>query len=328
VKLVVAVDVGGTAIKGAVVRADGVVLQHIETPTPVDAGPDEVVRAVRAVTARLVAGAGATDGRTVADVAAVGLVVPGTVDAAAGVARWSANIGWRDVPLRDLVAQDTGLTTVLDHDVRAAGVAERELGLTRGVDDSLLVVIGTGIAGVLSVDGRVVLGATGVAGEIGHLPIWPDGDECPCGQTGCLERYASAASISRRYREATGDLAGEVAGAREIAAMRSTDAVASRVWDQAIEALAIGLAAATMMLDPALIVVGGGLSAAGEPLLEPLRAGLARRIRWRPPPPVELSPLGPRAGLLGAAILAGQAAGLADFSGWGASGFPSDPLDG
>jgi glucokinase len=133
-----------------------------------------------------------------------------------------------------------------------------------------------------------------------------------------------AASISRRYREATG----QVAGAREIAGLRSTDAVAARVWDEAIEALAIGLAAATMMLDPALIVVGGGLSAAGAALLDPLREGLARRVRWRRPPPAELSPLGPRAGLLGAAILAGRAAGFSDFSGWSASGFPSDPSGG
>jgi glucokinase len=303
---VVAVDVGGTTIKGAVISTGGEVLRHQETATPVAAGPDAVVDLVRSVTKELVASAESSQ------VATVGVVVPGSVDATTGVARFSANIGWRDVPLRDLLARDTSLPTVVDHDVRAAGVAESSIGLTTGLDDSLLVVIGTGIAGVLTVGGHQVTGATGLAGEIGHLPVWPDGVPCPCGQRGCLERYASAAGISRRYLEATG----RQASAAEIAQSGSTDQTAALVWGQAVEALAIALAGCTMMFDPAVIVLSGGLSRAGSHLLEPLRTALAQRVRWRQRPPVELSALGARAGVFGAAILAARAAGHDDFSSW------------
>jgi predicted NBD/HSP70 family sugar kinase len=143
--------------------------------------------------------------------------------------------------------------TVLDHDVRAAGLAERTIGLARDRADSLVAVIGTGIAAVITSAGRHVSGARWLAGELGHMAVWPDGEECPCGQRGCPERYASAASIARRYAERGG---------------------------------------------------------------ERVRAALATRVIWRDVPPVELSTLGSRAVLLGAAILAWQAAGVTDFEGW------------
>jgi glucokinase len=303
---VVAVDVGGTTIKGAVVGLDGQVRHRHQAPTPAPHGPDAVVHAVRATVATLVAEADA------ADVAAVGVVVPGTVDATAGVARYSTNLGWHDAPLRALLAHDTGLLTVLDHDVRAAGVAESTIGRTEAVDDSLLVVIGTGIAGVLTSAGQPVTGATGRAGEIGHLAVWPDGELCPCGQRGCLERYSSAAGISRRYRAASG----REASADQIVRWRGTDPAAAEVWDQAVEGLAIAVAACTMMFDPAIVVVSGGLSQAGSSLLDPLRTATAQRIRWRESPPVELSALGAESGLLGSAILAARAAGVDDFTAW------------
>lgn len=297
-----AVDVGGTSIKAAVVTDGGQVLWQTVAETPVAAGPDHVVRRVRNIVAGLLSHP------TARGVEAVGVVVPGSVDSAGGVARFAANLGWRDVPLGTLVAEDTGLPTVLDHDVRAAGIAERRLGRTRGVADSLLVVIGTGIAGALTVNGELVRGARGLAGEIGHLPVWPDGEACPCGQVGCLERYASAAGISRRYQAATR----RVAGAAEIAGLIKVDANAGRVWADAVEALAIGFASCTMMFDPTMIVIGGGLSGAGVRLLEPLRVRLAERVTWRPPPVVELSSLGAQGGLLGAAILAAERIGIVE----------------
>jgi glucokinase len=305
-RTVVAVDVGGTAIKGAVIAEDGRVLWHEETDTPVAAGPEHVVRRVRAMVSMLVGQP------TAVDAVAVGVVVPGSVDAAAGVARFAANIGWRDVPLRAMVAEDTGLPTVLDHDVRAAGVAESRLGRTRDQGDSLLVVIGTGIAGLLMVGGQPVHGATGLAGEVGHLPIWPEGEQCPCGQRGCLERYASAAGISRRYQAATG----RTASAAQIARIGSSDPDAARVWADAVEALSLGFASCTMMFDPALIVMSGGLSRAGAQLLDPVRLALAERVTWRPAPAVQLSELGARGGLLGAAILAAREVGIDDVTLW------------
>ena len=228
-------------------------------------------------------------------------MVPGYVDAEAGLALFSANVGFRNVPLRALVAEATGLPTVLEHDVRAAGVAEQELGATAGVEDYVLAVIGTGIAAVLQTGGRPIVGATKIPGELGHIPVWPGGEQCSCGKRGCLERYASAAAIARRYADAGG-----VPGlsTEEVLARVGDDQIARRVWAEAVEALALAFTTCTMLLDPALIVIGGGLSAAGDALLEPVRAELAKLVPWREPPPVTLSPLGARAGLLGAAILA------------------------
>ncbi len=239
--------------------------------------------------------------RAEGDIAAVGVVVPGYVDAEAGLALFSANVGFRNVPLREIVAEATGLPSVLEHDVRAAGVAEQELGATAGVEDYVLAVIGTGIAAVLQTGGRPIVGAIGIPGELGHIPVWPGGEQCSCGKRGCLERYASAAAIARRYADAGG-----VPGisAEEVLARADDDQIARRVWAEAVEALALAFTTCTMLLDPALIVIGGGLSAAGDALLEPVREELAKLVPWREPPPVRLSPLGARAGLLGAAILA------------------------
>lgn len=289
---VVAVDVGGTTIKGAVVGPDREFVHELTRPTPVADGPDAVVAELVAVVSELTASA---------DARAVGVVVPGVVDARAGRAVWSANVGFRDLPLRDVVAEAAGLPALLEHDVYAAGVAERTVGAAVGVDDHLVAVIGTGIAGVLHVAGRPVRGALGVAGELGHVPVWPGGERCPCGHRGCLERYASATAIARRYTELRG---APGLSAEEISVRRSTDPAAQRVWQEAAEALAIALVTCTMLLDPELIVISGGLSAAGDALRAPVAAELAGRITWREPPSLRISPLGGRAGLIGASILA------------------------
>jgi glucokinase len=299
---VIAVDVGGTGIKAAMLDAAGRVLRRVEHPTPVSDGPAAVVDAVRHTAGELAC----------PEVVAAGVVVPGSVDVAAGTARYSANIGWRDVPLGDLLAADLGVPVTIEHDVRAAGLAERTLGRARGVADCLIVIIGTGIAGVVVAGGIALRGAADQAGEIGHVPVYPDGEVCACGQRGCLETYASAAAIVRRYRAA----GGESTGAGEIAAVRGSDPLADRVWREATDALGIALASYTMLLDPELIVLGGGLAAARAALLVPVRTMLAARLAWRAAPPVELSPLASRAGEIGAAMLAWQAAGRTDFSAW------------
>ncbi|HET8582303.1 MAG TPA: ROK family protein [Jatrophihabitans sp.] len=292
---VVAVDVGGTAIKAAVLDARGTTLRGDTLPTPVRDGADAVVAAIRAVVGALVD----------ESVCAVGLVVPGVVEVAGGVARYSANLGWRDVPLGALLGADVGVPVVLEHDVRAAGYAERTLGLARDVRDCLVVPIGTGVAGVVVAGGAHLRGALDLAGEIGHVPVYPDGEPCACGQRGCTETYASAAAIARRYLARTD----RALSAPEILAARSSDPVAAAVWDEAAEALGLALAGYTMLLDPALIVLSGGLSEAGEALRDPVREALAARLAWRVAPRVEISPLGGRAGQYGAALFAWQAAG-------------------
>ena len=297
-RVVVAVDVGGTTIKGAVFDAEGAGLSDLAVATP--PGADATLAAVRKAVRTLVSGRRDR-------VEAVGVVVPGTVDAAAGVVGFSANLGWRELPLVEVLQADAGVPVRLEHDVRAAGLAERTVGCTVGVDDYLLAVIGTGISGEVRVAGRTVLGAGAAAGEFGHAPIWPDGEPCPCGQRGCLERYASAAAISRRYAERQRTAVLESAGA--IAGRRDYDPIAREVWAEAIEALAIAFASYTMVLDPAMIVIAGGLSGAGDALLAPLLVALAERVVWRDPPALRLSPLGHRGGLIGAALTAWAAVG-------------------
>jgi glucokinase len=299
---VVAVDVGGTSIKAAQIGVRGEVQHRIDVPTPVGDGVQAVVDAVRAAV------------RSVAtpEVVAAGVVVPGVVDVATGTARYSVNIGWRDVPLGALLGDDLRVPVVVDHDVRAAGLAERTLGRARGVADCLVVVIGTGIAGVVVSGGAHVRGATDLAGEIGHLPVYPDGEVCACGQRGCTEAYASAASISRRYHA----LSDRELGAAEVVGALSSDPLAAQVWREATDALALALVSYTMLLDPSLIVLGGGLAEAGAALLEPVRTEVAARLTWRPPPVVEVSTLGSQAGQFGAALLAWQAVGRDDVGDW------------
>ena len=293
---VLAVDVGGTTIKGAVVGADGAFLHTHSRATPAAQGADAVIAALLELIAELrSAHAG--------PVAAVGVVVPGHVDGPGGRAIFSANLGFRDMPLREIVARATGLPASLEHDVRAAGVAEDALGVTAGVQDYVLAVIGTGIAAVLKTGGRPVVGAISLPGELGHIPVWPGGELCSCGQRGCLERYSSAAAISRRYAQRGGEAG---LSAEQVLARRAADHRALRVWDEAVEALALAFTTCAYLLDPELIVIAGGLSAAGNELLTPVQEQLAKLVLWRPPPAVKVSPLGGRAGLLGAALLARQ----------------------
>jgi glucokinase len=147
----------------------------------------------------------------------------------------------------------------------------------------------------------VAAGSAGGAGELGHIPVYPDGDRCACGQIGCLETYASAASIGRRYTARTGTV---VSGSDDVVARLGDDPAADAVWAEAIEALALALATTTLLIDPGVIVLGGGLARAGDTLLRPLSARLTARLAWRPPPPIELSVLGTDAGWRGAALLA------------------------
>ncbi len=303
-QLVVGVDVGGTSIKGVLTGRDGEPCARIERPTPVAAGVDAVLEAVVEVGTRLCAAAapGAVP-------VGAGLVMPGVVDRAQGVARWSANIGWRDLPIRRLVAERLGLPVVIEHDVRAAALAEVRAGAARGRDEVLFVSIGTGLAGALVTGGTVVDGAAGLAGEIGHVPVVPDGEPCACGQRGCAEAYASAASVSRRYARRSGTAPGpaDVVFARAAAG----DEQARAVLEDAVGALTRMVLGVVLLADPALVVLGGGMAGAGTALTEPLAAGLARALSWRTPPLVVVSALGTDAGTRGAALLGWTAADAA-----------------
>ena len=304
--VVVACDVGGTGIKAGLVDPAGRVSHARTVPTPVvDGDGDATAKAVLDRVAGLIGELGVAAG--LGGPAGVGVIVPGLVDAAAGMARYAENLGWQDVPFVDRLTEATGLPVAFDHDVRAAGAAEQRFGAGRGHRDVAFVPIGTGISAGLVLDGRPYAGG-GWAGEIGHIDVG-SGLPCPCGARGCLETVASAAAIARRYSERSGR---EVGGALDVAArLGSGDPDAQAVWDEAVDALAFVLAVTAAVAAPELIIIGGGLSGAGPVLLEPLRQGVARRVT--PPqrqPELVLAALGEQAGLLGAALLAWEKVGV------------------
>lgn len=296
---VAALDVGGTAMKGALVGPDGATRCPLRRPTPSPQGPDAVVDAVGGALGELLEGAR----RQRLEVAAAGVVVPGIVDEARGVAVFSANLGWRDLPLRALLEARTGLAVALGHDVRAGALAEATLGAARGERDVLFVPVGAGIAAAAIVDGRLLV-AGGYAGELGHLQVDAGGEPCGCGGRGCLETVASGAALARRYAARAGR---PVAGAAAVAErVRAGDPDAAAVWDDAAAALAQGLAAAVAVLGSRLVVIGGGLAGAGDLLLGPLTEKLLARLSPGSTRIPRLVPaaLGDQAGCLGAALLA------------------------
>jgi glucokinase len=303
---VLALDVGGTAIKGAVVDHDARVLSRVRRPTPSrDHASGEVVAAILAAVDQLRAAAPR-------GVGAVGLVVPGIVDEQRGLAIHSENVGWRDLPMRSLVEQATGLPVGFGHDVRAGALAEWRLGAGRGLQDLVFVPVGAGVSAGIVVKGRLVTG--GNVGEIGHVDVG-HGEACRCGGRGCVEAVASAAAVARRYTALSGRPA---AGAREVAErVVAGDPAARRVWTDATEALGLALAWTAAVLAPEAVLLGGGLARSGGLLFEPVRQALAGHLGLVPPPRLLPAGLGDEAGCLGAALLAWERLGRAGTGGGG-----------
>ncbi|MBM7494138.1 glucokinase [Micromonospora luteifusca] len=295
--VVVALDLGGTGIKAALVRADGTSHYTERHATGADRGPAAVLETVLSVAGGL-AGKARADGLTPV---AVGIAVPGVIDEVAGVAVWSANVGFRDVPLRDLAVARLGLPVALGHDVRVGGLAEARLGAGRGSRHVLFVAIGTGIAAAHVVGGSAYAGAHGAAGELGHIVVRPGGPRCGCGQLGCLEAVASAAAVGRRY----GELSRTPATAADVAARAAAgEELAGQVWRDTVDALADGLLTGQTIYDAEVMVIGGGLAEAGAVLIDPLRAALRARLTFHREPRLARAALGDGAGSLGAALLA------------------------
>ena len=298
--VVAAVDVGGTRIKAALVTAGYDTVSVATTPTPTGVAAD-ISGVVDAAVRGLLAAA--ADHDEPVRLVGCGVVVPGLVDESRGVGLFSVNLGWRDLPIGGPVAELLGVPTVVGHDVRAGLLAETRLGAARGAQHALFLALGTGVAGALLLDGRLIR-ADGHGSELGHLVIDPAGPPCPCGATGCLEVLASAAAIVRAHAARTG----RTVAAEDVAALASAgdpDAVA--VWASATAALAQAIVATVTITGVDLVLVGGGLAESGAVLLDPLREEVTSRLTFQRPPRVEAAALGERAGCLGAACLAWDA---------------------
>ncbi|MGC4951811.1 ROK family protein [Actinomadura citrea] len=291
----IGLDVGGTTMKAALfgegAREDGDSRVLASESRPTDRA--DPVGGVLDFAAHLAARAASLG----SPARAAGIALLGIVDEATGTAVHSANVGWRDVPMLRLARERLGIPVAIGHDVRTGGLAEAVLGAGRGAGDFVFVAIGTGIAAALILNGAPYPGTVGWSGEIGHVVVRPGGEPCACGNRGCLETYASAAAVSRRH--------GEGVPAEEVIARAGRgEEKAGRVWSEALDCLADGLATATLLLDPGLVVMGGGLARAGDALLTPLESRLAARLKFRDPPRVLRTRLDDQAAVKGAAILA------------------------
>jgi glucokinase len=298
--LVIGVDVGGTTVKAGLFDSDGVEYRRSERPTPRHLGPDAVITTTLDAIVELRAQV-----PQAARLLAVGLVVPGVVDTQQGIAVYAANLGWQQLPLRQIVADAVGLPVILDHDVRAAGLAELELGAGQGLQEVLFVALGTGVAAAVITRAQVSAGATGRAGELGHLPVFPEGEWCACGQRGCTETYASAAALSRRYSAASG--IADVPAHDVISRAAAGDPLADGIFSDAITALGRALVSYVLLMDPELILVGGGMAAAGAVLLDPLTREVQAGLAWRTAPTISKGRFAGDAGRRGAGILAWHA---------------------
>ena len=293
-ELVVAVDLGGTATKASLMDRDLAAAHTLHRPTDRVDGTASVDQLVDLV-AEL-----ADHARSAGHpLRGVGVAVPGIVDAQRGVVRRAVNLGWRDLALRQRIADRVDVPVALGHDVRTGGLAEFAVGAGRGADNVVFMPIGTGFAAAIMVDGHV-LSAEGYAGELGHIVVDPDGELCPCGSRGCLETVASAASIGRL----AGLRLGRAITAHEVAELVAVgDPDARAVWDRAVESIADVLTASIALLAPQIVIVGGGLAQAGGTLFDPLRAAVAKRMTFHRRPEIVPAMLGDRAGCVGAAML-------------------------
>ena len=311
----IGIDIGGTKVLGGVVDAAGRVLARRLHPTP---GTDvaEVERVIALVVEELAEEVGGHH-----EVAAVGIGAAGFVDTDRSRVRFSPHLAWRDEPLRDAVQARVGLPVVVDNDANAAALAEVRFGAALGHREVLCLTLGTGIGGALVLDGRVLRGANGMAGEFGHMQVVPGGHRCECGNRGCWEQYASgnalvrdareliraASPVAHRLRELVGGDAGLVTGPVVTEAAREGDPLAVELFHDMGGWLGVGLAGMAAAFDPSCVVVGGGVSDAGEILLAPARAAFSRNLvgrGHRREPDIVAAALGGDAGLIGAAAMA------------------------
>lgn len=309
--LAIGVDVGGTKVAAGLVDDQGQVIAR-ERRTMGDHRPEAVAKAVAEIVQVLRTAAGD------APVSGVGLGVPGYVSADRSTAVLVPNLGWRDIPFQSMVHELVGMPVLLDNDANVAAWAEYRFGAGRGAHSMVLITVGTGVGGGIVMDDRLIRGGGGMAAEVGHLNLVPGGRRCGCGKLGCWEQYASGSALVRYAREFAGDnrdgarqMLGlgdgtpeGITGAHVTAAAHDGDPVALQAFRETAAHLGEGLADLVALLDPEVIVVGGGVSEAGALLLDPLVDSYKRHVvvpAQRDGIDIRLATLRNDAGLIGAA---------------------------
>jgi glucokinase len=308
---IIGVDIGGTDTKIGIVQLDGQLLGMTSLVTQSQEGPAICLERVNTEIRRLVKDVGIRGGRP----AGVGIGMPGCLDTVQGLVISSPNFpeSWFHYPLRDAIASGVELPAVLDNDARAATLGEGWLGAAHGCDNYLVLTLGTGIGGGAVVDGQILRGAQGLAGEFGHMSVYPNGRQCKCGKKGCLEAYASATAVLSNFYERIQELSSaeisayaKVSGARQVFDLaRKGDAIALAVVEQAAQALGIAIGSLATIFNPERVVLAGGMSL-DFPMMEDTLRAYARQHGLAAPMQNVLicaTPLQKMAGAVGAAAL-------------------------
>ena len=308
------IDIGGTKIAIALETLDGERISARRLPTSVELGPYRIVDNIVQSIQELLDESGTS-------LSAIGIGCPAPLSIEKGLILSPANLpGWDEFPLVSLIEEGLGVKTVLDNDANVAALGEFFYGAGQGMNDVLYVTISTGIGGAVIINGKIVRGLCGGAGEIGHMIVVPDGELCGCGTYGCLETVASGKNIARRASErlAHGEpsLLNEMTGGTNeittnmvVEAARRKDELASSVWNEACRFIAIGIGNAINLIAPEAVIIGGGVAAAGDLLLKPIREELRKNVKMCPVERirVRLAALEGDSGVCGALVLAREA---------------------
>ena len=309
----IGLDVGGTTFKAGVVTENGRIVHKDAMPTGIERPYQEIIADMAALCKKVAADAGIE----MSEIKSIGVGVPGLFDNKTGMIPFCTNLGWHDIPFVAEMKKHLDTPVYGDNDATVAGLAESVAGVSAGIKDSVFLTLGTGVGGGIIIDGKPYSGAHGCGSEIGHMMIKMGGELCTCGNYGCFERYASATAIIREARKAIveypeSSMLAACGGDPEklnakivIDAARAGDEAAKAVFGGYVQALAVGIINIINMLDPEVIVLGGGVSAAGEFLLNAVREAVKPMVFFKTMPyaRIELAQLGNDAGIIGAAML-------------------------
>ena len=309
----VGIDLGGTGIKAGIVDEQGNIIHKDSCPTGAERGYGAVIQDM----ANLAISVVEKSGHRMNEIKAIGIGLPGVMDPRSGRVPFCTNLGWHDVPLIQEMAKYTDRPVYVDNDATVAGLAESVAGVSAGCANSLFITLGTGVGGGVIIGGKVFSGSHGVASEIGHMVVVADGEMCTCGMRGCWERYASATALIREGRKlcaenpdtalakaVDGDLKA-ITAKHVIDLAKQGDPDCAALFDRYVYFLCLGLRNMVSLYDPEVIALGGGVSHAGEFLLNAVRAKLPSMVFYKDMPfaRVELAKLTNDAGIIGAAML-------------------------
>ena len=311
-KYKIGVDVGGTNVKVALVDKSGSIVYSDTVPTRAEMGYEytisNIIKAIRDLM---------KESKTSKDmIEGIGFGFPGQIDCDNGIVRLAPNIpGWVNIPIADIVSKEFGIPVKVDNDVRCAALAELNYGAGKGAKNMICITVGTGIGSGLILNGKLVRGASNAAGELGHIKLqMENGPICGCGDTGCLEAFASGPAIvalaeeyikggkSTKYRELANP---EITPYIVAEAAKQGDVVAKRIFEIVGRYIGIGLASVVNLLNPEKVVIGGGVADAGDLLFEPIKENLKKRAMHIQGSAVEVvhAELGNTAGVIGASLL-------------------------